>query len=431
MCPYARFQSAMFDHDTLIITYDPERGEPRGPARAQHRLQGQGPGRLRRLQHVRAGLPDRDRHPQRPAIRMHRLRRVHRRLRRGDGQDGLPARPDPLHHRARAGAQARAARRCPPRVPPPLADLSCDPGRHRDRRRGEPLPARAAQGGRDPRPRRARARRRRRRDRERLPAADHQHHRAPAALRGSASEDSRRSTSPARARSRSGPPPAASRRSGCACTPSASTSRRAHTGSSSRCARWATARQGRREIRVHRARGPPWQACPTPTSAPGTASLALDPDVRPRGWWWWRGSPPCGSRSRPRRVVAEDYQRQGLAVNRVFAREDAADAGPQRHARARARRVTVLLPGGPRRGAVRALAHATRADSSSRCAGARRGRQLPRGAAAGAAGGHWHVSIEDPKHEWRGVGGSVDRRRRPHSPSTRNTKGAERPAENQ
>jgi cytochrome c oxidase accessory protein FixG len=30
MCPYARFQSSMFDKDTLIITYDQERGEPRG-----------------------------------------------------------------------------------------------------------------------------------------------------------------------------------------------------------------------------------------------------------------------------------------------------------------------------------------------------------------------------------------------------------------
>jgi len=30
MCPYARFQSAMFDDDTLIISYDPTRGEPRG-----------------------------------------------------------------------------------------------------------------------------------------------------------------------------------------------------------------------------------------------------------------------------------------------------------------------------------------------------------------------------------------------------------------
>jgi cytochrome c oxidase accessory protein FixG len=31
MCPYARFQSAMFDKDTMIVTYDEKRGEPRGP----------------------------------------------------------------------------------------------------------------------------------------------------------------------------------------------------------------------------------------------------------------------------------------------------------------------------------------------------------------------------------------------------------------
>ena len=30
MCPYARFQSAMFDRDTLIVTYDAKRGEGRG-----------------------------------------------------------------------------------------------------------------------------------------------------------------------------------------------------------------------------------------------------------------------------------------------------------------------------------------------------------------------------------------------------------------
>jgi len=30
MCPYARFQSAMFDKDTLIVSYIPTRGEPRG-----------------------------------------------------------------------------------------------------------------------------------------------------------------------------------------------------------------------------------------------------------------------------------------------------------------------------------------------------------------------------------------------------------------
>ncbi|MGC9423108.1 cytochrome c oxidase accessory protein CcoG [Vibrio sp.] len=31
MCPYARFQSAMFDKDTFIVGYNPKRGEQRGP----------------------------------------------------------------------------------------------------------------------------------------------------------------------------------------------------------------------------------------------------------------------------------------------------------------------------------------------------------------------------------------------------------------
>jgi len=30
LCPYARFQSALTDHETLLIGYDPKRGEPRG-----------------------------------------------------------------------------------------------------------------------------------------------------------------------------------------------------------------------------------------------------------------------------------------------------------------------------------------------------------------------------------------------------------------
>ena len=45
MCPYARFQSAMFDSDTLVISYDPERGEPRG-------------GRKRNTDYRAAGLGD-------------------------------------------------------------------------------------------------------------------------------------------------------------------------------------------------------------------------------------------------------------------------------------------------------------------------------------------------------------------------------------
>jgi polyferredoxin len=70
MCPYARCQSVMFDADTLTVAYQ-ARGRTGGP----------GPWRLRRLHSVRAGLPDRYRHPRRPADRMHRLRRLRRCLR--------------------------------------------------------------------------------------------------------------------------------------------------------------------------------------------------------------------------------------------------------------------------------------------------------------------------------------------------------------
>jgi len=42
MCPYARFQSAMFDKDTLIIAYDEKRGELRGKHKAGDSWEGRG-----------------------------------------------------------------------------------------------------------------------------------------------------------------------------------------------------------------------------------------------------------------------------------------------------------------------------------------------------------------------------------------------------
>ena len=44
MCPYARFQSVMFDSDTLVIAYDEQRGEPRGSRSksADHKAAGLG-----------------------------------------------------------------------------------------------------------------------------------------------------------------------------------------------------------------------------------------------------------------------------------------------------------------------------------------------------------------------------------------------------
>lgn len=44
MCPYARFQGVMFDRDTMVVTYDAGRGEPRGARgrKVDHKAQGLG-----------------------------------------------------------------------------------------------------------------------------------------------------------------------------------------------------------------------------------------------------------------------------------------------------------------------------------------------------------------------------------------------------
>ena len=42
MCPYARFQSAMFDKDTLVVSYHPARGEVRGKHKAGESWEGRG-----------------------------------------------------------------------------------------------------------------------------------------------------------------------------------------------------------------------------------------------------------------------------------------------------------------------------------------------------------------------------------------------------
>ena len=106
-------------------------------------------------------------------------------------------------------------------------------------------------------------------------------------------------------------------------------------------------------------------------------------------------------------LVAEDYYKQGLAVNRVFAREDAA---------ARLGLVATLEPA---RGELRLrlagraappalfvhLAHATRAGFDVTLRLARGGDGSYRAALPPALpAGHWHVSIEDPRREWRLAG---------------------------
>ena len=77
MCPWPRIQAAMLDENSLAVTYNDWRGEPR----SRHAKRGEGRRqdgrRLRRLQCLRRRLPDGHRHPRRPAARVHHLRAVH------------------------------------------------------------------------------------------------------------------------------------------------------------------------------------------------------------------------------------------------------------------------------------------------------------------------------------------------------------------
>ena len=94
-----------------------QRHLPPRPRRTAHVGQGRRAGararrarrRLRRLPAVHRRLPDRHRHPQGPAARLHQLRPVHRRLRRGDDQDQASDPADRLRQR-REPRTARARR---------------------------------------------------------------------------------------------------------------------------------------------------------------------------------------------------------------------------------------------------------------------------------------------------------------------------------
>jgi hypothetical protein len=85
----------MFDPDTLVITYDPERGEPRGA-----RKKGSDPAAWAIASIVACALSFVRRVSifARAAVRMHRLWCLYRCLRSGYGQGWQAARPDSLHH---------------------------------------------------------------------------------------------------------------------------------------------------------------------------------------------------------------------------------------------------------------------------------------------------------------------------------------------
>jgi ferredoxin len=154
MCPYARFQSAMFDKDTLIVTYDAERGEPRGA-----RSKKADPAKLNLgacvdcslcVQVCPTGIDIRN-GLQYECIGCGGLCR---RLRYRHGQSGLPPRPGEVLHRKRHQPALDPSADPAPRTTPPGLDLRRHIGNSGDRHGCQPDAACAVQGGRGARPRR-------------------------------------------------------------------------------------------------------------------------------------------------------------------------------------------------------------------------------------------------------------------------------------
>ena len=84
MCPWPRIQGAMFDRDSLLISYRTWRGEPHGPHKAGQSWEGRGDciDCNQCVAVCPAGIDIRDG----AAARVHPMRAVHRCLRRDHGQ---------------------------------------------------------------------------------------------------------------------------------------------------------------------------------------------------------------------------------------------------------------------------------------------------------------------------------------------------------
>ncbi len=94
MCPWPRIQAALTDEWALNVTYEYDRGEKRTSLKkaAELRARGEKVGDCIDCYQCVAVCPDRNRHPQWLAARMHPVRALHRCLRFGDDED-RPADP--------------------------------------------------------------------------------------------------------------------------------------------------------------------------------------------------------------------------------------------------------------------------------------------------------------------------------------------------
>jgi len=101
-------------------------------------------------------------------------------------------------------------------------------------------------------------------------------------------------------------------------------------------------------------------------------------------------------------LVADDYYKRGLAINRVLAREDAArQLGISAEVRLAPGAMSVALHGASPDVVLVRLAHATRAGHDLRLRLARSAAGSYEAALPPLPPGHWHVSIEDARGSWR------------------------------
>ena len=101
-------------------------------------------------------------------------------------------------------------------------------------------------------------------------------------------------------------------------------------------------------------------------------------------------------------LVADDYYKQGLGINRRLAREDAAQRlGVSGEVRIEPGKLTVVLRGAAPEALFVHLAHATRSGHDLRLRLARSMDGVYETDLPALPAGRWRIAIEDPRGAWR------------------------------
>jgi len=101
-------------------------------------------------------------------------------------------------------------------------------------------------------------------------------------------------------------------------------------------------------------------------------------------------------------LVAEDYYKQGLGINRLLAREDAARRlGISARIELQKETLTVFLHGAAPEALAVHLAYATRSGHDQRLRLARTVSGAYEAALPALPAGRWRIAVEDPRGSWR------------------------------